>query len=140
MRVIIGGAYNGKKAYVKNSLLHIDQKFIHFFDGEIPSTQFTEEAYVVISNFEKIILGMTDFDEDEIANQLLEAIKKLDKQTNVICICNDLGRGVVPIEKEQRKLRDTCGRLYQRLFEESKSIVRIWYGIPQIIKECHVNE
>ena len=140
MRVIIGGAYNGKKEFVKKSLSHIDQNVIHFFDGEIPTTSFTKDDYVVISNFEEMILNMSEFEEDEIAKHLIEAILKLDSQTNVYCICNDIGRGVVPIEKEQRKLRDTCGRLYQKLFEESKSIVRIWYGIPQIIKECHDHE
>ncbi|SOC20976.1 adenosylcobinamide kinase /adenosylcobinamide-phosphate guanylyltransferase [Ureibacillus xyleni] len=134
MRVIIGGAYNGKREYVKKSLLHVNQKYIHFFEGELPLSNFSKKDYVILSNFEKMIMKKLEVDEDKIANELAETIKRLDTQTNVICICNDLGRGIVPMDKEQRKLRDTCGRLYQKLFEESSLVVRIWYGIPQILK------
>jgi len=46
----------------------------------------------------------------------------------------DMGRGVVPMEKQARLLRDTCGRLYQALFAEAEQVVRIWYGIGEQLK------
>ena len=45
-----------------------------------------------------------------------------------------MGRGVVPMDKQARLLRDTCGRLYQALFAEAEQVVRIWYGIGEQIK------
>ena len=39
------------------------------------------------------------------------------------------------MDADQRKLRDACGRLYQRLIAEADEVTRIWYGIAQIIKK-----
>ena len=36
MRVIIGGAYNGKRKYVKEQLEKIPKEQIHFYEGIIP--------------------------------------------------------------------------------------------------------
>lgn len=65
---------------------------------------------------------------------VMTKLNQLDEQTNLICICTDIGRGIVPLKKEDRKLRDTCGRLYQQLFQKSEKVIRIWYGIPQLLK------
>ncbi|KGR74567.1 bifunctional adenosylcobinamide kinase/adenosylcobinamide-phosphate guanylyltransferase [Ureibacillus sinduriensis] len=135
MQVIIGGAYNGKRKFVKEKLLNNSSTNIHFFEGEIPtSNMFSKEEIIVIGNFEKIILQNVHLEEEFIAEEVFHLIKKLNQQAQVICICTDIGRGVVPLLKEERKLRDTCGRLYQKLFSESESVIRVWYGIPQILK------
>ena len=52
-----------------------------------------------------------------------------------VVILTDIGRGIVPIDARQRKLRDACGRLYQRLMAEADEVTRIWYGIAQTIKK-----
>lgn len=135
MQVIIGGAYNGKRKFVKEKLLNNSSTNIHFFEGEIPRNKmFSKEDIVVIGNFEKIILQNAHLEEELIAEEVFNLIKQLNQQAQLICICTDIGRGVVPLLKEERKLRDTCGRLYQRLFSESESIIRVWYGIPQVLK------
>lgn len=135
MQVIIGGAYNGKRKFVKEKLLNNSSMNIHFFEGEIPrNNMFSKEDIVVIGNFEKIILQNVHLDEELIAEEVFNLIKQLNQQAQLICICTDIGRGVVPLLKEERKLRDTCGRLYQKLFSESESIIRVWYGIPQVLK------
>ena len=134
MRVIIGGAYNGKRKFVKEYLDKLNVKNRYVFEGEIPVSTFSQEDYVIIGNFEKIILQSIELDEEEHAAKIFDKLSILDKQTNVICICTDIGRGIVPLEKENRKLRDTCGRLYQKLFAESEQVIRIWYGLPEILK------
>ncbi|KGR91563.1 adenosylcobinamide kinase [Ureibacillus massiliensis 4400831 = CIP 108448 = CCUG 49529] len=134
MKAIIGGAYNGKRKYVED-LLKKQQISYELFEGYIPDkVNFVNNGYFVIYNFEQMVLNYIELDEETIVDQLFQKIKALDTQSNVICICTDFGRGIVPIDKKERKVRDTCGRLYQKLFQESNSVIRIWYGIPQILK------
>lgn len=135
MQVIIGGAYNGKRKYVKEKLLNRVVGKINFFEGEIPEKSlFSKDDIVIVGNFEKIIRQKVHLDEETIAKEIFIKLMELNSRVRVVCVCTDIGRGVVPLLKEERKLRDACGRLYQRLFSESKDVVRIWYGVPQIIK------
>lgn len=132
MQIIIGGAFNGKGTYVKKQLAN---KQAFFYEGEIPSTSFTQEAYVVISGFEQLLAPLIELGELEAAHQVAQKLVALDATTNVICVCTDMSRGVVPLDKEARFIRDACGRLYQQLFQESEQVVRIWYGLAQTLKE-----
>ncbi|MFC7684674.1 bifunctional adenosylcobinamide kinase/adenosylcobinamide-phosphate guanylyltransferase [Ureibacillus sp. GCM10028918] len=133
MQVVIGGAYNGKRKFVKEVLLNHGKP--HFFEGEIPKNiLFSREDIIVIGNFEKMILQKVHLDEEIIAEEIFNKIHQLNQQAQVICVCTDIGRGVVPLLKEERKLRDACGRLYQKLFTQSESVIRVWYGIPQVLK------
>ena len=132
MHVIIGGAYNGKRKYVMERL---GNRPYEIYEGEIPAGAFSKQEYVVITDFEKLVLSHRNHDELEIAELVVRSLKQLAWQTNVICICNDIGRGIVPMEKEQRFIRDACGRVYQRLFQEADAVTRVWYGIPEVIKK-----
>lgn len=134
MQAVIGGAYNGKRKYVMETLQNKGAKSIFTYEGEIPEGNFTKNDYVVIGNFEKLILHNLSLDEEKIAFEVMNKLEKLDEQTNVICICTDIGRGIVPLSKEERKLRDTCGRLYQQLFLRCDKVIRVWYGIPEVLK------
>ncbi|MDI7740841.1 bifunctional adenosylcobinamide kinase/adenosylcobinamide-phosphate guanylyltransferase [Lysinibacillus fusiformis] len=135
MQVVIGGAYNGKRKFVKEVLLKNISGNQHFFEGELPAKGiFSKEDFLIIGNFEKIMLQKVHLDEDVISEIIFEEIALLNQQARLICVCTDIGRGVVPLLKEERKIRDACGRLYQKLFAESESVVRIWYGIPEVLK------
>ncbi|HWK24258.1 MAG TPA: bifunctional adenosylcobinamide kinase/adenosylcobinamide-phosphate guanylyltransferase [Ureibacillus sp.] len=135
MQVVIGGAYNGKRKFVEEKLLRSTTGTPHFFEGQMPEIGlFTKEDILIIGHFEKLILEHVHLDEDEIAEKIFNVLIELNKRAQVICICTDIGRGVVPLRKEERKLRDTCGRLYQKLFTDSERVIRIWYGLPQMIK------
>lgn len=134
MQAIIGGAYNGKRKYVINTLKNINEAHIFSFEGEIPNQQFTKEDYVIIGTFEKIISNLLHLEDEEIVSSIMNKLKQLNSTTNLICICTDIGRGIVPLSPHDRKLRDTCGRLYQQLFSEADKVVRIWYGLPEVLK------
>ncbi len=134
MRVVIGGAFNGKRAFVKNYLENQSTGRIDLFEGELPKGQFVGNSHVVIGNFEKIIEQNLTLEEDEIVEKIVSRLNEIDAQAELICICTDIGRGIVPLDPTERKVRDTCGRLYQKLLAGSNSVCRIWYGIPQILK------
>ena len=128
MHIVFGGAYNGKRQYVLTQLA--DEPYEEY-RGEIPNAA---RNTVIISNFEQLVMTYRQMDELEVAQTIVAQITRLSKQAKVICICNDIGRGIVPIDKDERFIRDACGRVYQALFKEAESIIRIWYGIAERIK------
>jgi adenosylcobinamide kinase / adenosylcobinamide-phosphate guanylyltransferase len=130
MHIIFGGAFNGKEQYVKN----LCNQQASFYYGALPSDPVSEQEIVVIHHLEQLLQPLQDLGEMEAAATIFKQLIQLDKETTLICICTDMSRGIVPIDKEQRFLRDATGRLYQQLFEQSKSITRIWYGLAEPLK------
>lgn len=133
MHVIIGGAYNGKRKYIAKQL---EGQAVDWCDDLQHSNIENEHAEIlVITDLEKQIEPFLNEPEKEVAETFFNKIVKNGfKYKSIYVIIEDIGRGVVPIFSEKRKLRDVLGRLYQLLFAESQTITRIWYGIPQKIK------
>lgn len=126
MHIVIGGAFNGKRAYVKR------RWDATWYDGTLPETA---NGTVVIVGLEGILQAYLEEDEQHVAARFAQKLIALDATCDeLIVILTDMGRGVVPIERASRQLRDTCGRLYQELFKHATTITHIWYGIPEILK------
>ena len=130
MQVFIGGAYNGKTDYVMQEL-HGQDVFIA--DGFLPEKVPTCEA-LVVKNLEKWLITQNLEEDEAVVAQILTRLKVLEENCALYIIVTDMGRGVVPMEKQARLLRDTCGRLYQALFSEAERVIRVWYGIGETIK------
>ena len=135
MFVILGGAHNGKRKYAEKLIAQLPDKKLIVCEGRLPQPQdMKENERYIISNFEQIILPYLHEPEEKAAQLIYEQIIQIAEQAELFCICTDTSRGVVPLEKEARQLRDMCGRLYQKLCGEARTVIRIWYGIPQILK------
>ncbi|QUW21132.1 bifunctional adenosylcobinamide kinase/adenosylcobinamide-phosphate guanylyltransferase [Sporosarcina sp. Marseille-Q4063] len=124
MHVIIGGAHNGKREFVRKLLTEED---ITWHVGEIPEPG---NDTVVIAGLENW-LAQCELSEENATDFILKAVEN----RRAIIILTDISRGIVPMDANLRKLRDTCGRLYQRLFAEASEVTKVWYGIPQHIKK-----
>ena len=65
-------------------------------------------------------------------------IKKLEYLLNynpeLIVLCDEVGSGVVPIDREERIWRETVGRLCCRMAEEADEVYRVFCGIPMRLK------
>jgi len=130
MHVFIGGAYNGKTDYVMTLLE--DQEAV-LVDGYLPES-IPECDVLVIKGLEKWLVTQNLEEDEALVNAMLTRLQALEENRTLYIIVTDMGRGVVPMEKQARLLRDTCGRLYQALFAEAEHVVRIWYGIAEEIK------
>lgn len=126
MRVVIGGAHNGKRSYVKSYLEAQNLSDVQWFEGTLPSSG---NRPVVVAGLENWLRDV-DLGEDE---AILAVMKSLENRL-VIVILTDIGRGIVPIDAKERQLRDSCGRLYQQLVAKAEEVIQVWYGIPKIIK------
>ncbi|QGG51375.1 bifunctional adenosylcobinamide kinase/adenosylcobinamide-phosphate guanylyltransferase [Lysinibacillus pakistanensis] len=130
MHVFIGGAYNGKTDYVMTLLE--DQEAV-LVDGYLPES-IPECDVLVIKGLEKWLVTQNLEEDEALVNTMLTRLQALKENRTLYIIVTDMGRGVVPMEKQARLLRDTCGRLYQALFAEAERVIRIWYGIAEQIK------
>ncbi|MFJ7369546.1 bifunctional adenosylcobinamide kinase/adenosylcobinamide-phosphate guanylyltransferase [Lysinibacillus sp. NPDC098008] len=131
MHIFIGGAYNGKTDYV---MRYYQQQHVVLVDGAIPKEAPACDV-LVLKNLEKWLVTQSLEDDAPLIQTMLTELRQLAQQCTLAVIVTDMGRGVVPMDKQARLLRDTCGRFYQALFAEAEQVVRIWYGIGESIKE-----
>lgn len=131
MHIIIGGAYNGKRQYVKTLL---EDRSVQWWvpKNGVPEKKADVLIWTEIDHF---------FEEESPLDEIVQAekffaeiLENSVQFKEVYLILEDIGRGIVPIDAKQRRLRDLLGRLYQLLFAEAETVTRIWYGIPQLIK------
>ncbi|MGG2074204.1 bifunctional adenosylcobinamide kinase/adenosylcobinamide-phosphate guanylyltransferase [Lysinibacillus irui] len=130
MHVFIGGAYNGKTDYVMGLY---KERQVALVDGNLPEIAPACEV-LVIRNLENWLMTQNLEDDDQVVQAVFATFRRLEQHCMLALIVNDMGRGVVPIDKQARLLRDTCGRLYQALFIEAEQVVRIWYGLAEQLK------
>lgn len=127
MRVVIGGAHNGKREYVKKMLEGAPHLWVECSAGEL---EIPSDGKIVVDRIEQW-LAQTQMAEEKAVEYILKSVEGKD----VIFILTDIGRGIVPMDVEQRRLRDACGRLYQRLMTQADDVTRIWYGLAQTVKK-----
>lgn len=130
MHIVFGGAFNGKRQYVKDQL---KVQAIDWHEGSLPETA-AAKGIAVIAGLEYWVEQQLEqgFSEELLIEQVKKAVGRGHEQQ--LWILTDLNRGIVPTEQIEREMRDVIGRLYQFLFSEAEEITRIWYGIPQKIK------
>ncbi|MDN3437197.1 MULTISPECIES: bifunctional adenosylcobinamide kinase/adenosylcobinamide-phosphate guanylyltransferase [Planococcus] len=130
MHIVFGGAFNGKRQYVKDRL---EGQAAQWNERRLPEPSATE-INIVIAGLELWVKQQLEqgFSEEYLMEQVKKTIGW--EQTQQTWILTDLNRGIVPTERIEREMRDVLGRIYQFLFAEADSITRIWYGIPEKLK------
>ncbi len=136
MHIVFGGAFNGKRQYVKD-LIQNEEASWH--EGKMPQP-LLRHAVTVIAGVEHWVKD--ELQQGATEQQLIAQVKKTvsASQAPQIWVLTDLNRGIVPTERIEREVRDVVGRIYQFLFAEAQQVTRIWYGIPQTIKGADQDE
>jgi len=127
MKLIIGGAFQGKIAYA--------QKYLGLNEGVIDGdTCKYEELFTCrgINHFHQYIRRMLIDGED--VNNLARLL--IEKNPNCIVITNELGYGVVPADAFERLFREQSGRICTELARHATSVCRVVCGIGQVIKDA----
>ncbi|TWT27621.1 bifunctional adenosylcobinamide kinase/adenosylcobinamide-phosphate guanylyltransferase [Planomicrobium sp. CPCC 101110] len=135
MHIVFGGAFNGKREYVREQL---GNQEVSWFEGVMPERS---PLFTVIAGVEKWVKLQleTGKSEKEILESASDALL-LNESSRQIWILTDINRGIVPLDPIERQQRDVVGRLYQFLFKEAASVTRIWYGIPETLKGADDDE
>lgn len=126
MKLVIGGAFQGKSTYAKETF---PVKGV-WIDGEDCAY---EEIFSCggVLHFHRLVqrfLGQRDL--DEIPRRLGQ------ENPEIVIVSNELGCGVVPVDKFDRAFREKTGRLCTKLAAASDEVHRVVCGIGVVIKRA----
>ena len=117
MILVIGGAGQGKLA------------------AALRNTGYTEADVTTAPGADRPVLnGMADAVRAALAagEAQEQTVSKLLR--HAVVICDEVGYGVVPMERFEREWRENVGRICCVLAEKSDVVVRIFCGIPMVLK------
>ena len=79
-------------------------------------------------------LMMAERNIKEAGNELIETIRGLSAESSIVFVSNEVGQGIVPIDKMAREFRDHAGHLHQDI---AQAVSHVWFvtaGLPQKLK------
>lgn len=144
MHFITGGAFNGKRAWVKqNYCVKKEEQWLSAYDSIPLLVKLPENnhAVTVLEGIELWLKELTkQYDSTRCREIWASSIKewisweKKKAERKLIVIGTDITKGIVPMEEENRVWRDVTGWAYQDLAAKSDNVDVIWYGLNQTIK------
>jgi adenosylcobinamide kinase/adenosylcobinamide-phosphate guanylyltransferase len=133
MILIIGGAYQGKRRIAREMFGADEDEFqAQSVDGDSDDLMLNPESWPVaacVASYHTIIRRVIDAggDPDEFTNRLILARPR-------IVIMDEVGYGIVPVDRAERDYREAVGRAGQMLASEADHVYRVICGIAQCIK------
>jgi adenosylcobinamide kinase/adenosylcobinamide-phosphate guanylyltransferase len=119
MVLIIGGRAQGKLEYAKNKF-GVTEYSDGCFSG-LPAVYNLQDAV-------RTLLNANQSDIFAVADEYIA------KYPDAVIICDEVGCGVVPVDKGDRIWREAVGRLCCYLAERADSVHRVFCGIGTVIK------
>lgn len=131
MILVIGGCFQGKTAYAREYFsqkgFSIEEKDIA--DGRSCAPEAIYEKPMVTHFHEYIRRHMED---DSTAEEFAERL--FTENPDVLVVSNELGYGVVPVDKFDRAYRERTGRILCALAKRAREVHRVVCGIGTVIK------
>jgi adenosyl cobinamide kinase/adenosyl cobinamide phosphate guanylyltransferase len=127
MKLIIGGYAQGKLTYVINKY-NIEKDKI--WDSELPKDIEELNGTIVINhlnNWIRLQIKNNGNPEEKITNFTKN-------YPDCIIISDEIGNGIVPIDKFEREYRERTGRIQIELARKATEVERVICGIGQKIK------
>lgn len=134
MIMITGGAFAGKLEFAR---AHFGLNEDEIADGTdcAPEDVFAAKCIV---HYERLIRRLMETDVQgalcETADPLTFTDRVLCGNPDAIVIMDEIGSGIIPLEKNERLWREQTGRAGCRIAEGSDTVIRVCCGIPEIIK------
>lgn len=126
MKLLIGGAYQGKLDYACENY-NISRRNIYTCSRdkvEMP------EGAGIINNVEELVWACLANGRDPM--KYLAARKS--RWINSVMIVNDISCGLVPMDPKDRIFREAVGRTTMYLAQEAKEVIRVFAGIGKKLK------
>jgi adenosyl cobinamide kinase/adenosyl cobinamide phosphate guanylyltransferase len=131
---IIGGENQGKLEYLFNISRFKKENVVDCLNVDgLKAEEILMSNKPVIYNFNNLIKELLVVYDDE--EKVKENIKRMIKENRkAVIISNEIGYGIVPIDKFERRYRELTGRICCEIAKESKEVHRVICGIGTIIK------
>ncbi len=126
MILIYAGAYQGKLDFARKSF-GIKDEDVCYCNSDMESIDFGKK---VIYGLEKFIYGYEK--RGQSADEYIRAQLLLMKDK--IIICEDISRGLVPMDKLERAWRETNGRVVNAVAAEADEVYTVFCGVESRIK------
>ena len=142
MQLVIGGAFSGKRKLVKEN--NRPYSWISAYEGDRIGdweTKWLADTTLVMEGWEKWITSALNASEcnDEIRHgfkTLLQGLLEEEKKRNhkLVLVMLEVGKGIVPLHKEDRRLRDLAGWIAQDAAKLSDEVHVVWNGLSKRLK------
>ena len=128
MTLIIGGRAQGKRAY---ALSQTGLGAAHICDGGVcPFNAAFDQP--ILARRHLLVRRLMQVGQD--ARQII--LNGAAAHPDLTIICDEVGCGVVPVDAFERAWREQVGRICCALAEQSARVVRVYAGIPTILKDA----
>ncbi len=146
MKMVIGGAYQGKLRWTKTHIVENDrdiqenknEESKQWIDGE---TCGVEEIYhcIGIYHFHRYIARFLNSTTKDSLSGLEKSSENFAKELykknqELIIVTEEIGYGIVPLDPKERSYREQVGRVCTALAKESEEVYRVICGIGTRIK------
>ncbi len=125
MELIIGGAFQGKTDFAKESLSVLENDIFICHKDSAP--KFDKKC---ITHLEQFSYWCVEHSYEP-AEYFFEHAGDI---SNKVIISDDISCGVVPINKTERAWREANGRLLIKLSKKAEHVTRIFCGLSQRLK------
>lgn len=125
MKLIIGGAYQGKLDYARAQFGLTEAEICDCNETEAPD--FSVRCLNHIERYVRHCLKCGQEPRAALDDWMAT-------QPDGILICEDIFCGVVPTDAELRAWREACGRFISHTAGEAELVVRLFCGLPQVLK------
>lgn len=137
MRLFIGGYAQGKREYVSGRFP--EGQILEATETSMVLRQLAEGREIsfcsplILADFHLTVrvLLQAGWEKETIWQQLENLAQCVEE---LLIISDDIGNGIVPLEKEERIWREENGRILCRIAQEAAEVERIVCGIAQKIK------
>ena len=122
MIMITGGAFQGKRAFAKQRFGFSDDDILDGKNCEISKLANTR----CLCNYELLVKRL-------IADRI-DPLEFTEKFNCEVVIMNEIGCGIIPLDKSEREWREIVGRAGCILADKAEKVYRLCCGIPTVIK------
>lgn len=126
MRLVMGGKYQGKLAWLMEELGAGPQQVAHAnAKGEVP------EGCSILAGLQDWVRLLLHEGKDP--QRWMEEL--LAQREDLAITCDEIGCGVVPLQPEERRWREETGRLCCWIAQRAVRVDRVFCGLAETIKE-----
>ena len=132
IRLITGGVGQGKSAFAIQKYALAPQQI---FDGNSINPVFDIHQYRCADNYDRLIKRLLEQGENPLS--FTECLIR--KNPDMIFIMNEIGGGIVPVEKQERLWREQVGKVGCLIAENAHTVIRMVCGIPVAVKKIPIS-
>ena len=123
MILVVGGAYQGKKQFACENFGLAMEEFVDGRECAFGALNEARAMHHLQDYIRRMLLEGLD------AKQIIR--QEVQNNPSVVILCNELGCGLVPIERFDREYRESVGRIQCELAKQAEGVYRIYCGIGE---------